>query len=999
MRSATRWAAPVGVMVLAAIAAGAFAQWIEIDNEQRASERFEYLSYRLGRKIHDRFRLYEEGLAGLGGAAAAAGGAMTGGAFDAFVASREMRATHPGLRAIGLIEKVAREDLDTWRARAAAEDWRPIYVRTLALNDGPLFVIRHVAPFAQNAAMLGLDVGSDAPRRATLMSSIERGAIDLSAPMPVSETDPAAGTMLVMMMPIFDAGSPPEDARARRDRIRGAAFAAIIVDEIMGAVARDAGSLGFAITDVGSSAEVFSVGLAQPAEGALTKTIDLALHGRVWRLRTEVRPDLVDDVQFRPAGLAAGVVLALGALTALGLVAQGSATTRKREAAVQQARLAAIVSGSGDAVVGVSPQGVVTEWNSAAERLFELSAEAALGRPAALVTGGVASAEAMARAALGIPIPPLRAARRRSDGATVDVSVSLSPIHDGDGAAIGVAMVLRDISDLAAAERRVRETNAWLNRQVAERTRKIEAYSALQRAILAQAGYAVFAVDPDGILSLMNPAAEEMLGWSAVELVGAATPIRFFAEAEVRARAAALAEERGVTVEPTFEAISARALQNGRDSAEWTFVRRDGSTLPALVDLRPILDDDGAVSGILGIAMDLTERKRAEAEIEAARLAAEAANEAKGAFLATMSHEIRTPMNGVLGMNNLLLRSALTDQQRRWAETVQDSAEALLAIIDDILDMSKLEAGRMELEAAPFDLGAILDGVTTLMGAKAAEKGLAMRCVIAPEAEGIWIGDAARLRQILFNLVGNAVKFTAAGEVEVRADRAEPDGLVLTVRDTGIGMTAEQQGRLFQKFTQADASITRRFGGTGLGLAITRELALLMGGDISVTSVEGEGSTFRAVLPLARGAGARRADDRAAETAGEGRRRILLAEDNPVNAEIAMTLLQQAGHEVVLACDGAEALAVYRTRRFDVILMDAQMPVMDGEEATRAIREHERAAGLPRTPVIALTANVMTSMQDGYREAGMDDFVSKPFRTEALFETIARWTARDQDAA
>lgn len=979
-------------MLLSTIAASAIAFAISADNHRRASQHFDYLGDRLGRKITEQFRVYEEGLAGLRGAAAAAGGRLPGLAFEAFIASRDMSAAYPGLWSMGLAERVERADLDAWRARVSAEDWRPINILSVSANDGPLFVIRNLASIAGSSRAVGLDLASDHRRRRALMAAIDEGRLVLSAPLKLVSNNDGDGAGLLLVTPIFPGGAAPADPTLRHRVVRGAAVAFLMIDEALDLIATDVANLSFTVEDVEDGALLFSTRDPGPAASGLSRVMDLPIHGRTWRLSVAARPALIGDIQVRSPPLVAGVIMAVGCLAALGMAAQHNAVQRKREAAMQQARLAAIVSGSGDAVVGVSPQGLVTEWNAAAERLFELSAEAALGRPATLATGGIASAEAMARAALGIPIPPLRAARRRSDETTVDVSLSLSPIHDSDGAAIGVAMVLRDISDLAAAERRVRETNAWLNRQVTERTRKIEAYSALQRAILAQAGYAVFAVDPDGVLSLLNPAAEEMLGWNAVELVGSASPTRFFLENEVRARAEALTAQARHVIEPGFGAIAHTALQQGRDTTEWTLVRRDGSTLPALLDLRPILDDDGTVSGILGIAMDLTERKRVEAEIEAARITAEAANEAKSAFLATMSHEIRTPMNGVLGMNSLLLRSSLTDQQRRWAETARGSAEALLAIIDDILDMSKLEAGRMELEAAAFDLDEVLDGVTTLMGAKAAEKGLELVKIIEPEASGGWVGDAARLRQILFNLVGNAVKFTAKGQIEVRA-RSDPGrGLELTVRDTGIGMTAEQQARLFQKFTQADASITRRFGGTGLGLAITRELALLMGGDISVVSHEGAGATFSVTLPLIRAEVVPDRTDSSPEVVTAAAQRILLAEDNPVNAEIACTLLRQVGHVVVLACDGEEAFAAFRRQPFDIVLMDAQMPVIDGEQATRLIRDHERAEGLPRTPVIALTANVMTTMQAGYRAAGMDDFVSKPFRPDVLLDTITRWS-------
>jgi CheY-like chemotaxis protein/HPt (histidine-containing phosphotransfer) domain-containing protein len=362
-----------------------------------------------------------------------------------------------------------------------------------------------------------------------------------------------------------------------------------------------------------------------------------------------------------------------------------------------------------------------------------------------------------------------------------------------------------------------------------------------------------------------------------------------------------------------------------------------------------------------------------------------------------MSHESRTPMNGVMGMTSVLLGTALDDEQRRFARIILSSAEALLTILDDILDISKLEAGGVRLESIPFSPARIAADAAALLGPRADAKGVALSVEIA-EGLGGRMGDPSRLRQVVLNLLGNAVKFTSAGEVGISVGEAGDGGLAISVRDTGIGMTEEQQARLFQKFSQADASITRRFGGTGLGLAISHELVALMGGAIAVESAPRAGATFTVTLPLPR---CDLPDDAFGAAPGPGlfaartSRRVLVVEDNVINAAVAQTLLEKAGYRVRVASDGEEAVAACAEERFAVILMDAQMPVLDGVEAARRIRANEAAEGRPRTPIVALSANAMDGMRALYTEAGMDDSVAKPFRAEDLLAAVARWTAAD----
>jgi PAS domain S-box-containing protein len=928
------------------------------------------------------------------------------------------------------------------------------------------------------------------------------------------------------------------------------------------------------------------------------------------------------------------------------------------------ARLAAIVASSQDAILSVTLDGVITSWNAGAERMFGYDAADIIGQSVLRICPAECAEETLrniARVREGERPRPFEAVRLHKDGTPVTVLTTISPIKDATGRIAGASGILRDIGE----RRRIEEELVQARDDAKARADEL-------RAVLDAATEVAFiATDATGVITTFNSGAEALLGHAAADVVGRHTPAILHLEAEVAEHGRQLTAQYGRPIDG-FDVFVENARRGVPDSREWTYVRKDGSHVPVQLIVTARRDVTGTIVGFLGVAIDLSARRRAEAALEASRrqfddirfaldrsaivsitdgngcltyvndkvceisrysreeligqnprvmnsgrhpteffrdlwhtvlsgriwhgeicnkakdgslywvdttitpfLAADGtpyqfvvirhditarkqleeelvkardtalrASQAKAKFLAAMSHEIRTPMNAVIGMTGLLLGTELTSHQRELAETVRNSSDYLLSVINDILDFSKIEAGKLHLEASTFELRQVIESTIELMALAAHHKGLELGAVIPPATPRFVIGDPGRLRQVLLNLVSNAVKFTDHGEVIVYVDVEAQDDATVTLRlrvcDTGIGMSGEVIGRLFRAFTQGDASTTRRFGGTGLGLAISKRLTELMDGEIAVVSSPGKGSTFSVRLRLPKGTAAAAADelprdllrgirvlivddsacnrtilgaqldhfdithasaasgqealdllqrtagteeafgvvlldmlmplmdgletaqairsdarlddlkivvlsslgqvvDRReldergiaalvtrpvkqavlADTLGALSRpapatqiragaisdrqtraprpffRILVAEDNSVSQRVARMQLRSLGYEPDIVGNGQEALDAVSRIPYDLVLMDCQMPEVDGFEATARLR---RLEGGRHTPVIAMTANAMGGDRELCLQAGMDDYIAKPVRIEELEAAILRWD-RDFDPA
>jgi PAS domain S-box-containing protein len=487
----------------------------------------------------------------------------------------------------------------------------------------------------------------------------------------------------------------------------------------------------------------------------------------------------------------------------------------------------------------------------------------------------------------------------------------------------------------------------------------------------------VLITNPEGLIEYVNPHFTTITGYSADEVIG---------------RNPSVVSSRQ-TPRATYDALWATIQSGDQWHGEFLNRRKNGELYWEAASVSPVRHLGGEITHFVAIEDDISARKHDEEQLVFAKNAAEAANRTKSEFLAVMSHEIRTPMNGILGMTRLMLDSPLSGQQRDYLDTIRQSGEALLALLNDILDFSKLEAGRVDLETVDFDLPATIASVTALMSARAGEKGLTLKTEIAADVPRYLVGDPARLRQILLNLIGNAVKFTENGSVKLLVEAltvgAKSTTFRFSVVDTGIGIPEEVRARLFESFSQADSSITRRYGGSGLGLAICRRLVGLHGGDIGVDSTLARGSRFWFTLAYAPGQEPDKAPSGGPSmTSALPRMRILLAEDNGVNRKVATALLEKWGHRVTAVNDGVQAVSAAAAEPFDLVLMDMQMPEMDGLDATRSIRALPGAAS--EVPIIALTANAMREDEMRCLEAGMDDYVSKPIEPDRLFAALER---------
>src|SRR5918911_84052 len=615
-------------------------------------------------------------------------------------------------------------------------------------------------------------------------------------------------------------------------------------------------------------------------------------------------------------------------------------------------------------IVADVQSGRIVLWNPGAEKIFGYAADEAVGLPLeALVPAHLqarhqaafAQYRAIGHGAFIDSGEPLELPALHRTGEEITVELSLSSLGDAVAGGRFVLAVIRDVS----ARKRGEEARAQL------------------AAIVEASEDAIIGKTLDGTITSWNPAAARLYGYSAEEAIG--QPISLLIPPDHRDELPVLLARvaRGENIAP-FETER---------------LRKDGTRLAVSVSIAPVRAASGTIVAAAVVARDITERKRAEVALEESNRELARANRVKAEFLAMMSHEIRTPMNGVIGMAGLLLDTELTAEQREYAESLRTSAEALLTIINDILDFSKIEAGRLDLEEGDVDIQRTVEDVLDLLAPQARAKGLELAALVTEDVPPILVGDPGRLRQILLNLVGNAVKFTPAGEVVVRAsvDDVADEGVVVrvTVADSGVGIAPDVRAQLFEPFTQANGSAARRYGGTGLGLAICKRLVELMGGEIGVESVLGQGSTFWFTVRLRTSP---RTSDAAPlrEVALEGRR-VLVVDDNATTRSILQHHLTRGGTRTDAAADGPSALGLLRQAHqqgaaYDLVVLDLHLPGMDGLELAQAIRADPALAS---TRLVLLAGATPGERGTLARQGAIDPSLTKPVRPAQLYACLA----------
>ncbi|WP_162255251.1 MULTISPECIES: PAS domain S-box protein [unclassified Lysobacter] len=1095
-------------------------------NQERTQRLLDRLVQNAAADLAVRFQTYEYGLRGARGAVIGAGGSINRERFHRYMESREVAHEFPGTRGFGYIVRVPAGRESSFLAGLRAEGLRDVKVQQLAPHKGEKFLIKYIEPEAGNRVAFGLDIASERNRREAALASLKSGRPTLTGPITLVQAKGKPNRSMLFLLPVYEGTQNRAPAQAEAAGI-GWVYAPLVTDEILADFGATHADYGFALTDVTDPARseriYASDGAADGIDESRSRSQVLPMYGRQWRLDVEAQPATIAALDLPQPLRVAASIAALGALLAVMLYVFLGANERKRRSIAQSARLAAIVESSHDAIIGTSPDGRVTEWNRAAEQMFGYKAEEAIGR--SLVELVVPferireDGQILQRALAGEEAVAIETIRRHQNGSLLYVEISAAPIRSGSGRVVGVASTLRDIAERKESQAEIMQLNATLEHQVEERTAELQAYSALQRAILANAGYAIIASDPEGRITLFNPAAEAILGYAADEVVGIETPALFHDPIEMAERAHALQMELSRRIDPGFEVFVAKARIEP-DSNEWTYITKSGERIPVLLNVSALRKSDGEVVGYLGIAVDLRERKRREAALETnerklrglfelsplgialtdesgrfvefneefrtltgytdqelrtldqgkitpkeyeqqeravlrtlqssgrygpyekqfvrrdggrvpvrlngvalridgrpytwsiaeditvqrtaeaamvdAVAAAEAASKAKSDFLANMSHEIRTPMNAILGMLQLLQKTSLDLRQFDYVNKTETAAKTLLGILNDILDFSKIEAGRQTLESHEFELEQVLRDISVILSANVGDKDIEIVFDIDERVPQRVVGDSLRLQQVLINLVGNAIKFTHYGEVVLMVRVSARDesrvSLAFEVRDSGIGIAEDKLAAIFEGFSQAEASTTRRFGGTGLGLAISQRLVRLMGGELGVESERGRGSRFffdiALDLPSEPSQAAAGPPERLREL------RALVVDDNDSARNAILAMVQSIGWKADAARSGEEALefverAAGEGPPYEVIFLDWRMPGLDGWETGRRIRELIGGTQAPLIVMVTAHGREMLVERLGREQTVLDGFLMKPVTVAMLIDAVA----------
>jgi len=994
------------------------AAWlVQRDIHDSAQREFEFAASEIRQNIQARLRANEQALyAGVGLFSTL--DTVTRSDWQSFTRNLRVQEYLPGTQGIGFTASLAPEEVDP-HIRAMRADGFPDYsVRPPGRRERTSAILYLEPQSGRNLRAFGFDMYSEPVRRQAMDLSMDRNVPALSGIVTlVQETKEDVQTGCLLYMPVYHRGQPASTVEERRRALRGWVYSPYRMNDLMQGTLR-----GWdlrqrehpLVVEIYDGDSVHPGSLLYRSRLRTDSIVDTAVNlvhldsleasNRRWTLRVLQLGTGMTEREHRTAW----VVLAGGSAISfllLGLIwALSNTRVRSREMADRSTRelrqmterlsLATRTGGVGIWDYDISTGRLV--WDDQMFKLYGIAPDSFVAAYDTWRNGVHPDDRERADAEIQMAIRGEKEFDTEfrvvwPDGSVHHIRAISFLDRDGNGAPLRLVGTNWDITREKESEEALRQSEKKISQ------------------LLQTTDQGIYGIDAEGNCTFVNRSGLQMLGYSLEECLG-----------RNMHRLIHHSHPDGSPYLWQTCPIFRSGLDGGgcRLDTE-VFWRKDGSSIPVEYSSHPVVVD-GTIEGSVVTFSDITARKEAESALLASNdelqeatmranemaVRAEMANAAKGEFLANMSHEIRTPMNGVLGLTGLLLDTDLDKDQRRFAETIRQSAESLLSLINDILDFSKIEAGKLELERLDFDLREMVSDLSSSLSPRVQDKGLELRHRIDPEVPDRLLGDSGRLRQILLNLLSNAIKFTHRGSITLEAKLDEESAgdvlLRFAVRDTGIGIPQDKQALLFQKFSQVDASTTRQFGGTGLGLAISKQLAELMGGQIGVISREGVGTEFWFTVRMARSTAAPPADKplEIPVDLGELRHRsvrILLAEDNITNQMVAMGILERLGLRVDVVANGEEAVHALEQFPYDLVLMDVQMPEMDGLTATRRIRDRHSPVLDHNIPVIAMTANAMQGDRERCLAAGMDDYVPKPVSPQALAAALDKWLPRSGD--
>ena len=909
-----------------------------------------------------------------------------------FINSLRLDERFSGIQGIGYAAVFGAGDKSAYEQRMRA-DGLPEFTVHPAGNRERYCAVTYLEPYSRRSdRTLGYDMCSEPTRRLAMENAAQIGRSALSGKVRLTqEGGKEAQPGFLMYFPVYRHNQQLDSSEERRAQLRGFVYGVFRAKDMLSGITGDEHlQIDYALYDGDTASaesllyqthDLTAAGSAQPR---YLQQQTLRLPGRTWTVRYAGTPAFEQAVRSREPLM----IAAFGLLTdALLFTLMRSFTNRRKRIETRahqlvdqlrqgEQRQRDLFDISPNGMLLVNAQGTILLANRQIRQLFGYTPEELIGASIdqLLPERYRKNHSALRQAYQQQPETRLMNLRPvllglRKDGSEFPLEVGLSPMGSGGNTQVLAAIV--DVTERQRAEAEVARARALLH-----------------GSVNGAETFAIIATDTDGLITLFSAGAEKMLGYQAAEVVGIQTPAILHQPQEIVARAQQLSAELGRPIDG-FATLVALPLLHGSEAREWLYVRKDGTVLPVTLTVTVIRNPHGEPEGFVGVAYDISHQKQAEAELRAAKIAAEAASQAKSDFLANMSHEICTPLNAVLGMAHLLENTGLADSQHEYVAQINQAGKSLLGIINDILDFSKIEAGKLELQPVAFNLADMIDSLSSIMSINAAHKDIELIIHIARDVPQHLYGDSLRLQQVLTNLVANAIKFTEHGEVILQVnllgstdDRTQ---LCFSVRDTGIGISAGQIERLFSPFTQADNSMTRRFGGTGLGLVICKRLVALMGGEIGVHSEPGHGSEFWFSLPLAL-----QTETSAATGPGAAMTalRVLVVDDHPASRQFIGEIVESLGWSVTSAASGQEALQCVAALEpgapdFDLVLLDLKMPGLDGLQTGAALRRQAACGNLPI--VLMATAYAREEYLLSPDAAAIDTFLCKPVTHSTLF--------------